>query len=118
MLDVVPADRLATVVGTHAATSLLAGSLLTPEATTDQLLPGGGMSLVGVALDGNQVPAESLLPGDTVRVVDTPPPWLTLRSRTRTRSAARSCRWPGRTTQGSGHPRLPRHGAGALTEEL
>lgn len=72
-LDVVPHDRLGLVVGTNAATGLLAGSLLTTTATTEQLVPAQGLSLVGVALTSGQLPAEPLIPGDPVRVVDTPP---------------------------------------------
>lgn len=72
-LDVVPQARLAEVVGTNAVVGLFAGSLLTSEATTDQLVPADGLSLVGVALTTAQMPAEPLLPGDPVRVVDTPP---------------------------------------------
>jgi len=72
-LVVVPQARLDEVVGSNAATGLFAGSLLTPSSTTDQVVPGEGLSLVGVALTAGQLPAEPLLPGDRVRVVDTPP---------------------------------------------
>lgn len=72
-LTVVPETRLDVVVGTNAATGLLAGSLLTPGSTTDQLVPDEGLSLVGVALTTGQMPAELLAPGDPVRIVDTPP---------------------------------------------
>jgi hypothetical protein len=72
-LAVVSEARLNEVVGANATTGLLAGSLLTSGSTTDQLIPGDGLSLVGVALASGQLPAEPLLPGDPVRVVDTPP---------------------------------------------
>lgn len=72
-LDVVPEARLEEIVGRNAAVGLLAGSLLSTGATTDQMVPVDGLSLVGVALTTAQMPAEPLLPGDPVRVVDTPP---------------------------------------------
>lgn len=72
-LATVPADRLEEVVGATAATGLLAGSLLTPDATTDTPVPMDGAALVGVAVTEAQRPAEPLVPGDDVRIVDTPP---------------------------------------------
>lgn len=73
VLAIVPEARLEEVVGSTAATGLLAGSLLTPASTMDQLVPAEGTSLVGVALSAGQLPAEPLVPGDPVRIVDTPP---------------------------------------------
>ena len=68
----VPADRLAELVGQRAAVALTTGSLLTDAAVTEQVLPAAGQSLVGVALQAAQLPAEPLRAGDRIRVVDTP----------------------------------------------
>jgi hypothetical protein len=68
----VPAGRLPALVGQRAAVALTTGSLLTDAAVTDQLLPTSGQSVVGVALQLAQLPAEPLQPGDRVRIVDTP----------------------------------------------
>lgn len=71
-LDPVPASRLAELVGQRAAVALTAGSLLTDAAATEQVLPAAGQSLVGVALQPAQLPAEPLQAGDRIRIVDTP----------------------------------------------
>jgi hypothetical protein len=68
----VPAGQLDSLVGRRAAADLLAGSLLTAGAVTETVLPRAGQSLVGVAVTAAQLPAEPLLPGDRVRIVDTP----------------------------------------------
>jgi hypothetical protein len=68
----VPAGRLAELVGQRAAVALTTGSLLTDAAVTEQVLPASGQSVVGVALQPAQLPAEPLQPGDRVRLVDTP----------------------------------------------
>lgn len=71
-LDPVLAARLPELVGQRAAFALPAGSLLTDAAVTGQVLPAAGQSLVGVALQPTQLPAEPLLAGDRIRIVDTP----------------------------------------------
>lgn len=71
-LNPVPASRLDELVGQRAAIALTTGSLLTDAAVTEQVLPAAGQSLVGVALQSAQLPAEPLQPGDRVRIVDTP----------------------------------------------
>lgn len=68
----VAAARLESFVGQRAAVDLSAGSLLTEQAVTDDVVPADGQSLVGVALTSAQLPAEALRLGDLVRVVDTP----------------------------------------------
>jgi hypothetical protein len=68
----VPAARLDSFVGQRAAVDLSAGSLLTEQAVTDEVVPAAGQSMVGVALTSAQLPAAVLQPGDRVRVVDTP----------------------------------------------
>lgn len=72
VLHPVPASRLTGLVGQRAAVALTAGSLLTAAAVTQQVLPAAGQSLVGVALQRAQLPAEPLQPGDRIRIVDTP----------------------------------------------
>lgn len=73
-VETVPAENLEQLVGSRAAADLLTGSLLNPAAVSDAISPAVGESLVGVALLPNQLPAEALVPGDPVRVVDTPNP--------------------------------------------
>ena len=68
----VPAARLSDLVGQRATVALTAGVLLTEAALTEQVLPAAGQSLVGVALQAAQLPAEPLRSGDRVRIVDTP----------------------------------------------
>jgi len=71
-IQVVPAAQLTTLVGKRAASDVVAGTLLSPAAVTDQLPPANGQSLVGVALTTGQLPAEPLRAGDLVRLVQTP----------------------------------------------
>ncbi len=68
----VSASRLFELVGQRAAVTLTAGSLLTDAAVTEKVLPAAGQSLVGVALQPAQLPAEPLVAGDRIRIVDTP----------------------------------------------
>lgn len=70
-LQPVSAASIADVVGKRAATDLSAGGLLVQGDVTDALVPGTGMSVVGISLTEGRLPAEPLLPGDTVRVVTT-----------------------------------------------
>lgn len=70
-LRVVPGDQLAQVVGQRAALDLPAGSLLTQEGITEQVVPGAGQSVVGLALTPALMPGEPLRVGDRVRVVVT-----------------------------------------------
>ncbi|HXH78409.1 SAF domain-containing protein [Nocardioides sp.] len=67
-----PASSYDDVIGQRAALDIGAGSLLTESATTSELLPPDGMSVVGVALSPAQAPGLSLEYGDKVRVVVTP----------------------------------------------
>lgn len=68
----VPASEASTVVGQRAATDIAAGTLVTSEQVSDEVLPAVGMSIVGVGLPASQMPGEPLLVGDRVRVVATP----------------------------------------------
>jgi len=67
-----PASAYDDMVGQRAALDIAAGSLLTQTATTSELLPPDGMSVVGVALTPAQAPGLLLQNGDKVRVVVTP----------------------------------------------
>jgi hypothetical protein len=71
-LQIVPAADLDTFVGQRAARDLSAGALLTPDAVAEQVVPGTGESVVGLALTAELMPGEPLLVGDRVRVVATP----------------------------------------------
>ena len=68
----VPATRLDQVAGQRAALDLAAGGLLAPDDLAATVLPGEGSSVVGIALAVGMLPAEPLIPGDAVRVVQTP----------------------------------------------
>lgn len=61
-----------TVIGQRATRDLNAGSLLTGDSYSTQVIPGAGESLVGVALTPAQMPADGLRPGESVRIVNTP----------------------------------------------
>lgn len=71
-LDVVPAGRIEEIAGLRAATDLAAGGLLVSGSVTDQVVPKAGEALVGVALAPSMLPAETLLAGDRVTIVETP----------------------------------------------
>lgn len=71
-LHPLPKSQMASVIGQRASSDIAAGTLLTPGQLTEAVLPGSGMSLVGVALTGGGLPGEPLVSGDRVRVVSTP----------------------------------------------
>ena len=75
-LHAIPVSAAPQVVGKTAATTLLPGTLLTPEQLGASQLPGPGQAIVGLDLKGAQmpVPAERLQPGAKVRIVATPSP--------------------------------------------
>ncbi|MEN0072693.1 MAG: SAF domain-containing protein, partial [Propionicimonas sp.] len=73
-LDIVPASRIDQVAGQRAATDLAPGGLLASGSVTDEVLPKAGETMVGVGLAPTMLPAEPLLAGDRVRIVDTPGP--------------------------------------------
>ena len=60
------------IVGQRAAVDLSAGSILTPQSMTSELIPATGQSLVGVPLSPAQLPSQGLTAGDSVRIVATP----------------------------------------------
>jgi len=71
-LSTVPEGEQDAVVGQRAAVDLSAGSILTPDSTTTELVPATGQSLVGVPLSSAQLPSQGLTAGDQVRIVATP----------------------------------------------
>ena len=71
-LTPVPGSQKAELEGSRAAVDLWAGTLLTAQAVTDNLVPGEGESLVGISLTPAQMPSEPLYGGDVVRIVTTP----------------------------------------------
>lgn len=73
-LNPVPAARMDEIVGQRAAADLTAGTLLSQDAVTDVIIPAAGQTVVGVALLPPQLPTEQIIPGDQVRVFDTPNP--------------------------------------------
>lgn len=73
-IDPVPVASASEVVGKRAAVALVPGTLLTPaDLTVSSGVPSGD-ALVGVDLRNGLMPAEGLVPGDTVDVVLTAPP--------------------------------------------
>lgn len=71
VLQVVPASQAQEFVGLRAARDMTAGSLLTREAVTEELVPSGGQAVVGLALTPALMPGKSLQVGDGVHVVAT-----------------------------------------------
>ncbi len=73
-LHAIPVAAAPQVVGKVAATTLLAGTLLTPEQLGPSQAPGPGQAIVGLDLKGAQmpVPPERLQAGAKVRIVATP----------------------------------------------
>lgn len=73
-LNPIAAAEIDSVVGQRAALDLAAGGLLTREDIASSVVPGKGMSVVGVNLAPGMIPAEPLQAGDQVRVIATPGP--------------------------------------------
>ena len=71
-LRTVPEGEQDAIVGQRAAVDLSAGSILTPQSTSTELIPASGQSLVGVTLSPAQLPSQGLTAGDAVRIVATP----------------------------------------------
>jgi hypothetical protein len=72
-VSTVAASQASTVVGRTMATSLPAGSLLTPEVLSATLVPGPGQAIAALALKPGAFPPE-LAPGAQVVVVLVPAP--------------------------------------------
>lgn len=73
-VQTIPASEASTIVGSVAATNLVAGSLLGPAQLTTTAPPGTDEVLVAVAIPATRMPAGGLQAGDNVLVVDTPNP--------------------------------------------
>ncbi len=68
----VPASQASSLVGKRAALDIATGGLLTPADVATTLVPGKGMTVVGLALGKGMLPAIPMQAGDLVRVVQTP----------------------------------------------
>lgn len=71
-LSIVPIEQKSSVVGKVAAVPLPAGTVLNPNSVTDAVIPGKGLTVVGITVAYSKLPAQELQPGDFVRIVDTP----------------------------------------------
>ncbi|MDA3637393.1 SAF domain-containing protein [Rhodococcus sp. C-2] len=71
-LGALSAGERGRVIGMSAGTRLPAGTVLMPAAVTDQVVPGEGLTMVGITVGYPHLPSEAILPGDMIRVVDTP----------------------------------------------
>ena len=71
-LGSVPASQQNAVIGRRAALDLAPGGLLTPADLTTTMVPARGFSVVGIGLAPGMLPAEPIIAGDPVRVVQTP----------------------------------------------
>lgn len=71
-LSPLSASELEGLVGQRTAVDLSAGSLVTAESVTWDVLPAGGQSIVGVSLTSAMMPSEPIYAGDAVRIVSTP----------------------------------------------
>lgn len=73
-LRTIPVAAARQVVGQVAATTLLPGTLLSPEQLGPSQLPGPGQAIVGLDLKGAQMPlsADRLQPGAKIQIVATP----------------------------------------------
>lgn len=71
-VSAVSAERIDTVVGQRAAVGLVGGTLVQRAMLTDGPSLPAGQAQVGVAVKPGQVPAEGLLPGDVVTVLQLP----------------------------------------------
>jgi len=67
-LDVVPADRLAEIIGSTAIIDLPAGGILTPAEFGDPVVPSGCVRL-GLRLDPGRIPSSATEPGASVLLV-------------------------------------------------
>ncbi|MDP3893627.1 SAF domain-containing protein [Nocardioides sp.] len=73
-LTPVPADQRDAVIGQRAARDLTAGTVLSAGSIAEEVIPGDGQTLVGVALTPAQMPAGQVRVGDQVTIVHTPRP--------------------------------------------
>lgn len=66
------ASSLDSLIGRRVAMDLAAGSLVTAESVTEQMVPAAGESVVGLSLTPATMPSVLLYAGDEVRIVSTP----------------------------------------------
>lgn len=71
-LSAIPLTQQGDVIGKVAAVPLSEGSVLNPKDVTVGLIPAEGQTLVGVTVSYDKMPAEPLVAGDLIRLVDTP----------------------------------------------
>lgn len=71
-LDPLAGSELDELIGRRAAVDLSAGSLVTAESISDEVIPAEGQSIVGVSLTSAMMPSEPIYAGDSVRIVSTP----------------------------------------------
>ncbi|SHJ20408.1 SAF domain-containing protein [Tessaracoccus bendigoensis DSM 12906] len=72
-LSLMEASELPLLLGKRAAHDVAAGSLVSPEAGMEAMVPGSGRTVVGLSLPPGAEPAIPLLVGDRVRVILTEP---------------------------------------------
>lgn len=65
-------EEIDTVVGSTATFGLSAGQVLTSASLSTDPIPAPGSSVVGIALNPSQVPADGLAAGDVVRIITVP----------------------------------------------
>ena len=66
------AGQMSMAVGKRAALDIAAGSMVTADSISAQLVPAAGASLIGVQLTSAQMPSGDLRAGDRVRLVHVP----------------------------------------------
>jgi SAF domain len=71
-VQAIPASQAASLVGKRAALDISAGGLVTRADVADQVVPGKGMTLVGLSLGVGLLPSSPLRNGDQVRIVRAP----------------------------------------------
>jgi hypothetical protein len=71
-ITAIAGGNLETVVGQRAAVALLPGTVLQRSMVTDADPTPSGMVQVGLAVKGGQLPADGLIPGDRVQVLQLP----------------------------------------------
>ena len=71
-LRVIPASQLDSLVGKRAALDMPAGTLVSPDQVTDAVIPANGEAVVAIPVGVGGMPAEPLLAGDKVSLVQTP----------------------------------------------
>lgn len=71
-LRTVPGAELQDLIGQRAAADLTAGTLVSPDQVTDDVLPAVGMSVVSVPIPSGLVPTVPIRAGDTLRLVQIP----------------------------------------------